>query len=133
MKNHLKVLGIVYTIFGLVCGVAAFFFVKAAADHGPILSLTSIMNSIPGFRSVLAFLFAITSVPCIIAGSGLLLKQRWAKTLTQILGFVNLVNIPLGTMVGIYTIWALMREEAGKPWDPRTDSEHIPPVFPPYR
>ena len=126
-------LGIVYLIFGFVCGIAAFFFLRVVASHGPILSLASIMNSLPGFRSVLAFLFAITSLPAIIAGFGLLAENIWARTLAQILGFVNLVNIPLGTMVGIYTIWALMREEASKPWDPRTDSERIPPVFPPYR
>lgn len=111
MKNHLKVLGIVYLIFGFVCGIAVFFFLRTAAAHGPILSLASIINSLPGFRSVLAFLFAITLLPALISGFGLLAEKKWAKTLAQILGFVNLVNIPLGTMVGIYTIWALMKDE----------------------
>jgi hypothetical protein len=133
MKNHLKILGVVYTIFGIICGGVAFFFIRTAAAHGPILGVSSIINSIAGFRSVLALLFTITCLPAIIAGVGLLLEWRWAKPVVQILGFLNLVNIPLGTIVGIYTIWALTREEAGKPWDPRTDSEPLPPVFPPYR
>ncbi len=111
MKNHLKVLGIVYLTFGFVCGIAVFFFLRTAAVHGPILSLTSIINSLPGFRSVFAFLFTITLLPALIAGFGLLAEKKWARTLAQILGFVNLVNIPLGTMVGIYTIWALMKDE----------------------
>lgn len=61
---------------------------------------------------MLAFVFAVTSVPAIIGGVALLLKQAWAKTLIQILGFLNLINIPLGTIVGVYTIWVLMNDEA---------------------
>jgi len=111
MQNHLKRLGILYLIFGFVCGIVAFFFIDAAAARGPILSLSSIINSLPGFRSVLAFLFTITALPAVIAGFGLLAEKKWAKVLAQILGFVSLVNIPLGTMVGIYTIWALTKDE----------------------
>jgi hypothetical protein len=41
-----------------------------------------------------------------------LLKYRpWARTLTLILCFLNLLNIPLGTILGAYGLWVLLSGE----------------------
>ena len=43
-----------------------------------------------------------------IAGWGLLQRESWARVLTLIVGFLSLFNIPLGTVLGIYTLWVLL-------------------------
>ena len=43
----------------------------------------------------------------LIAGIGLLLLRSWARLLTIVLGILDLVSIPLGTALGIYTLWVL--------------------------
>jgi hypothetical protein len=44
----------------------------------------------------------------LVGGIGLLSRSPWARTLTLIAGFIELVNLPLGTALGIYTIWVLL-------------------------
>ena len=53
-------------------------------------------------------LIALLSVPGIIAGWGLLAGQSWARILMIVLGALDLLNFPIGTALGIYTLWALL-------------------------
>ena len=49
----------------------------------------------------------IISAPGIIGGFGILKKYSWARVLVLILGALNLLNIPFGTILGVYTFWVL--------------------------
>jgi hypothetical protein len=60
--------------------------------------------------SVGAFLF-ILAIPKIIGGLGLLKRNEWARILLMILSFLSLLNIPLGTALGIYSLVYLMKPE----------------------
>lgn len=44
----------------------------------------------------------------LIGGIGLLNRSLWARTLTLVAGFIELLNVPIGTALGIYTIWVLL-------------------------
>ena len=48
----------------------------------------------------------------IVAGWGLLERQSWARVLAIILGFLSLLHPPLGTALGIYTLWVLLPSES---------------------
>jgi hypothetical protein len=54
--------------------------------------------------------FAIAGV---IAGWGLMARYPWARMLAIILGCISLIHFPLGTALGIYTLWVLVPEDAG--------------------
>jgi hypothetical protein len=49
--------------------------------------------------------FAIAGV---IAGGGLMARRPWARMLAIILGCISLIHFPLGTALGIYTLWVLV-------------------------
>ena len=72
--------------------------------------------SVPLFlRPLLSFigiLLITKAVVGIIAGVGLLQRQSWARILTLIVGVISLLNIPLGTALGVYTLWVLMAPNA---------------------
>ena len=53
----------------------------------------------------------ILSVPGILAGIGLFKRKEWARILTLIISVLELINFPLGTAVGVYSIWALAQNE----------------------
>jgi hypothetical protein len=61
---------------------------------------------------VLGVLVLIKALLGFAAGWGLLQRESWARTLTLVLGFLSLLNIPLGTALGIYTIWVLLAPQA---------------------
>jgi hypothetical protein len=48
---------------------------------------------------------------------GLFERERWARMLGLVLGFLALVRFPLGTALGIYTLWVLLPEESGVEYD----------------
>jgi hypothetical protein len=43
------------------------------------------------------------------SGWGLLQHEPWARVLSLVLGFIVLItNIPIGTALGVYTLWVLL-------------------------
>jgi hypothetical protein len=44
----------------------------------------------------------------LLAGWGLLERQPWARMLAIVLGCLNLIDMPFGTALGIYTLWVLL-------------------------
>jgi hypothetical protein len=65
-----------------------------------------------GLFFALGILVLLKALAGFAAGWGLLERQPWARTLTLVLGFVSLLNLPLGTALGIYTIWVLLAPQA---------------------
>lgn len=54
------------------------------------------------------FIFALSGF---ISGAALMTNQRWAQIPLLIIGCINLVIIPLGTTLGLYTIWVYMHSD----------------------
>ena len=54
---------------------------------------------------------AISSVAQIICAIGLLKQRSWSRVPMIIVSAVKLLDIPLGTALGIYTIWVLIQDE----------------------
>lgn len=69
-------------------------------------------NFLHGLLLSLSLLILAKALAGFAAGWGLLERQPWARTLTLVLGFVSLLNIPLGTALGVYTIWVLLSPQA---------------------
>ncbi len=107
MEKHLNLLGILYIVLGLFhivsIGVAALFVFGFNRLNFPVYS----GFIIAAIAVVFAFIILI-SLLGIIAGIGLMRSQKWARGLALVLGFILLINVPLGTLLGIYTIWVLM-------------------------
>lgn len=48
---------------------------------------------------------------------GLLERQPWARMLGIVLAFLALLRFPLGTALGIYTLWVLLPENSQREYD----------------
>ena len=57
-------------------------------------------------------LLVVLGGPGLAAGYGLLHRKPWARMLALVLGILNLVNIPIGTVMGVYTLWVLLDDRA---------------------
>lgn len=119
MQKHVRILGIlhiVYSCLGLLIGLLVLVFLAGlglAIDQMPDtenfqVSVSSILGVIGFFVALLLTLF---SLPGIIGGIGLLKYREWARILIIIVGFFDLLHIPLGTALGVYTIWVLFNSE----------------------
>lgn len=119
MATHIKVVGILHIVmgaFGLMIGLALLLFfgglagVVGVSDHsGDNLAAIPVLGAIGGF---LFILIAVLSLPGIVAGIGLLQFRPWGRTLGIILSALHLFNVPFGTVLGVYGLWALLTPEA---------------------
>ena len=114
MKKHIEILGILHIVYhalGLIGAAAVLIFVGGAGivsgDETAIVILSIVALFVTG-------LILITSLPGVIGGIGLLKMKPWGRILTLVMGFLALFGIPFGTALGIYTIWALMKDETIK-------------------
>jgi hypothetical protein len=48
---------------------------------------------------------------------GLFEREPWARFLGLVLGFLALLRFPLGTALGIYTLWVLLPEPSGREYE----------------
>jgi hypothetical protein len=55
-------------------------------------------------------LLAVLSLPGIIGGWALVTGRAWGRILLLVLGVLDLFCIPFGTLLGIYTLWALLSD-----------------------
>ena len=125
MSTHVKVLGALFialSALGLLSALVVMFsfgisagLVGIAADPvdadiaQPILALIGV--------GVTIFLL-VMSVPGIIVGWGLLKFRPWARILGIVLCALQLINIPIGTAVGIYGLWVLFNSETERLFNP---------------
>ena len=114
MKQHVTVVGALHIGLGAL-GICIASVVFLAVVGGGLISGDQDAIFITGIvGSTIAAVLAVLSVPGIIGGIGLLKYKPWARILVLILSVFNLVNIPIGTAVGIYTIWVLMQDETAE-------------------
>jgi hypothetical protein len=73
---------------------------------------------IPGFFAPLWILLVMAplfvGLPGLVGGLGLLYNKNWARIVVMIVGILCLPNFPLGTALGIYTFWVLLRPQAAQ-------------------
>lgn len=53
-----------------------------------------------------------TAVAGIAVGWGLLVRTEWARLAALVLGALSLLDVPFGTILGIYTFWVLLPAES---------------------
>ena len=85
-----------------------FLFRHEKAEHYQMLMLPPHLQFALECEHVL--FLSLVSLPGIVGGIALFKRQRWARMLLLVLGFLNLVSFPpIGTALGVYTIWLLFK------------------------
>lgn len=116
LGRHIHLLGIfwiAYSAFSLVGGVAVMIVAHALFRPSARLGAGAPEFLYPLLSSVGIFLL-VKAIAGIGAGYGLLQHEAWARVVALVLGFFDLLHVPLGTILGIYTIWALLSPGADK-------------------
>jgi hypothetical protein len=111
MERHINILAALHiglSILGLILGITLFTLFNIMGDFIGDQQVEFILSVVA--RVMIGFIFLI-SIPGLIAGIGLLKRKEWARILTLIISVIGLFNFPLGTALGIYSIWALVHPE----------------------
>ena len=118
MTTHVKVLGVLYIVFGAL-GVCAALFLGlslgiASGVVGTTASAEDAVVALPiigiAGTALVVFLLAV-SLPGLVTGIGLLKFRPWARIVGIVLAAINLISFPIGTALGIYGLWVLLNKE----------------------
>lgn len=116
MESHVKILAILCILmggFGGLASLAFFGFFSSPTAYGPVIGYV-----VTGWM----LLMLILTIPCIALGIGLLNFRPWTRPLGTIIAILELLNLPIGTALGIYALWILMSPEADQLFTPRFKS-----------
>ena len=114
VREHVKLVGILwmaYSALHLVGGVVVLLVAKFV-----VFRLGTIPNGPPPemmmwlrpLISLVGWLILAKAAVGFFAGWGLLQREEWARMFALVVGFVALLNVPIGTGLGIYTLWVLL-------------------------
>lgn len=118
MADHVRILAVLHIVFGALGLLAALI---VLAVFGGIAGLVGVSAHDPDAQIAVPILgligagifvlLLVLSLPGVIAGVGLLKFQPWARILTIVLSALQLLNVPIGTALGIYGLWVLLHQE----------------------
>ncbi len=122
VRQNLQPMGIVWCLWGvyrlLLSAVAGFalhtwsrhrWFFGDGGEYYP--------HFFSAFVPVIAFTTLVMASLALLTGYGLLTMKPWARTLAIVMAILSLIKIPLGTALGIYTLWVLGPRISGMEYD----------------
>ena len=122
MEKHITLVAALNIGFGAL-GVFIAIIVLVAVVGGGLISGDSeaiFITSIVG--PAISIFLLILSIPEIIAGIAILKRKSWGRILGLIIAVLDLFNIPIGTAIGIYTLWVLLQDEVVQLFSAEADS-----------
>jgi hypothetical protein len=112
VKQHIPVIGMLHLVNGFLSVLAGIFIFLFLSGIGAVID-DPMAFRIMGITGISVGVFLVVlSVPGILAGYGLLTRRHWARGLAIAVGILQLINIPIGTIIGIYTFIVLAPTEA---------------------
>ena len=112
MRQHVPIiawLNIAGSILGLLAGIFVMIFLPAIGVLSNDRDALGVLALI-GF-GVGIFMVAL-ALPGLLAGFGLLRRKNWGRVLAIIVSALNLLNVPIGTLIGGYSLWVLFQDAA---------------------
>lgn len=111
MNVHLRILGILYVCMGVISVLASAYFAYAIYGAGAGSFSPDVQRVLieAGYGTFLLALLLFASVGTLLTGYALLKMHKFARVLARVFAILGLLDFPLGTMLGVYTLWVLSR------------------------
>jgi hypothetical protein len=126
MADHVRIAGVLRIIFStLGLFVAGFVFLilggvslAAAGSEGALVA---------GVLTVILTVIGLCALPGILTGWGMLQFWPWARILGIVFAVLDLFSFPLGTALGIYSLWVLLHPDTVRLFELRGPT--TPPAY----
>jgi hypothetical protein len=118
VRDHIRLVGILWVAYSslhVVAGVAMLVVAQTLfgriihIPNGPPPEMTMWLRPLISF---FGWLILAKAAAGFLAGWGLLQKEEWARIVALVVGFISLLSVPLGTALGIYTLWVLLPSQS---------------------
>lgn len=117
MKN-VKTLSLVWYVLGSLQVLGALIFGVMFTGMGAILGVaggdeeSAVVGGVMAVVGVITGgIILLTTIPAFLVGWGLGKRKGWARILAMILGVFQMLSFPIGTAIGVWTVWLLLLPE----------------------
>lgn len=111
MQKHVRILSIIMIVSGalyllavIIFGVIGLMAVKNQAQTGDVAVMPAIVTGVVIFLPL-----GLIGVLHILTGRAFRAGTNWARIALWILAIINLGNVPVGTVIGVYAMWVLVK------------------------
>ena len=124
MESHKRLLSILHIIYGslhillfviismIVNTVLPFALAEIQEESREGAMIAGMVFSV--VKSVFYVLLILIPIPSIVGGIALINGKKWGLSLLLISGSLSLLSIPIGTALGVYTLWVFLERDKKK-------------------
>lgn len=115
LDRHIGILGTLWLIAGALFAIPGLVLTTMSKIVRIAVPSTETVGRFvaPLVLSIIGFTLLIIAAGGILVGLGLRSRHPWARTAAIVLGIFSLFHPPLGTALGIYTLWVLLSDQGG--------------------
>jgi hypothetical protein len=131
MEKHITLVGIVNIAYESLTLIGSFILFIIAYGFRYIMEFASrydrggmsevppeVMEIVPCILTIIGIFIFVFSIIGIIGSIGVIKRKEWGRITLLVISFFNLLHIPLGTILGVYSIWALLNDETIRLFSP---------------
>ena len=108
ISRHGRMLGILWIAYSVLHGLAGVVLIVLANTLFIHLQEQGVPSFLHPLLTVVGIFILLKGALGMAAGFGLLGRDSWARLAALVVAFISLFNLPIGTAIGIYTLWVLM-------------------------
>jgi hypothetical protein len=122
--DHNKAIGIMHLIYGgfftlmTLLMLVMFGFIAAMLSSIPEEPGAPPMAFISAFMGIFVVIYALLSIPSLVAGYALLKKKSWARVAAIVASVLAGLSFPFGTALCVYSLWFFFGEQ-GRDYEAR--------------
>lgn len=118
METHNKLLSILHICYGSFLMVIFLIMSLFMNSFMPFILENVEVNSnndaevvsfvFSAIQSLVTILILVVAIPALVGGFGFLNHRKWGLNIMMISGCLSLLSVPIGTALGVYTIWVYL-------------------------
>jgi glucose uptake protein GlcU len=120
IEQHITILGWLHIVGAALFLLIGFFVFTLLTGIGAASGEPEAVRVLSVVGMAVGMFLAALSIPGIAAGYGLLAHKSWGQVLAIVVGVLNLINFPIGTIIGAYTLLVLLQDSANEYFRPET-------------
>ncbi len=135
VEKHIKLVGILNIVYRSLILLGGLVLIVLAAVFNRLIDFLirigsihlyeiphEILSIVPIILLLIALCMIVVSIVGIIGAIGVLKKKEWGRIVLLVVSFFNLLRIPLGTVLGVYSIWVLLNDEIIRIFNPTANA-----------
>lgn len=112
ISEHLNIVGYLHIGYGVLYLLIALIVFVALVGGGWISGDAGVLAITSGVAVIVGIVMLVLAAPSILGGWGVLNRRDWGRILIILLSILDLFSFPIGTAIGVYSLWVLSRDEA---------------------